>query len=44
MPLASAVLLGQSNEVEGFCPGMGLETILGAMQMSSVEISQPLHR
>lgn len=44
MPLASAVLLGQSSEVEGFCPGIGLEIILEAMLMSSGQIAQPLHR
>jgi hypothetical protein len=44
MPLASALLLGQSSEVEGFCPRIGLEIILGAMLMSGVEVAQPLHR
>jgi len=38
MPLASVVLPGQPSEVIGFCPGIGLETVLGAMLMSSVEL------
>ena len=44
MPLASAVRLGRSDEVKGFCPRIGLETILGVMLMSSVGITLPLHR
>ena len=34
----------RSSEVKGFCPGIGLEIILGAMLMSSVGIALPLHR